>query len=70
MCFAKGREGAWEALRVECDIVVKGQSFDEVRRELIDEMQEYVAAARAEDEQTRVRFVNRRAPLHIRLACQ
>ena len=68
MCFAKGHEGAWEALCVDYDIAVQGTSFDDVRRELIDAIEAYVATARAEDAQTRVRLLNRRAPLHVRLA--
>ena len=68
MCFAKGHEGAWEALCVDYDIAVQGVSFDDVRRELIDAIQEYVSVARAEDDQTRIRLLSRRAPMHVRLA--
>jgi hypothetical protein len=45
---------------------VQGQSFSEVEQLLKISIQQYVQAALEEDEQTRVKLLNRRAPLHVR----
>jgi predicted RNase H-like HicB family nuclease len=65
-CFAEGKEGDWEGICVDLDIAVQGQSFDEVEQLLKISIQQYVDAALEEEVQTRVKLLNRRAPLHVR----
>ena len=67
LCFAKGRDGSWEALCVDYDIAVQGASFFEVQYDLADAISDYVAAAKEQDEQTRDKLLARRAPLWVRL---
>jgi predicted RNase H-like HicB family nuclease len=66
-CFARGREGDWEAICLDFDIAVQGVSFNEAREALEDAVASYVEAARQEDAQTRERLLNRRAPLRVAL---
>ena len=67
MCFARGHQGSWEALCLDFDIAVQGVSFEDVHRDLVDAIGEYVAAAREEDDVTREKLLNRRVPWHVRL---
>jgi hypothetical protein len=65
LCFARGREGSWEALCIDFDIAVQGASFSQVQADFNDAVAEYVEAARQEDAATRERLLNRRAPLSV-----
>ena len=67
LCFAKGRDGSWEALCVDYDIAVQGASFQEVQTDLAEAISDYVAATEDQDERTRVKLLARRAPLWVRL---
>lgn len=65
-CYAHGHEGAWEAICVDLDIAVQGSSLDEVRALLDVAIQSYCEDAIAEDRETAVRLLNRRAPFSVR----
>lgn len=67
LCFARGRDGDWEAVCVDFDIAVQGGSFTEVRQALEDAICCYVGAAQAEDAATRAKLLNRLAPLGVRI---
>ena len=66
LCFAHGREGAWEAICLDYDIAVAGRSFEEVKTLLERAIATYVEDAMNEDERTRCALLNRRAPFHVR----
>jgi hypothetical protein len=66
-CVAHGSRRGWEALCLDFDIAVQGDSFEEVRHNLEDAVRTYVEDAMQEDEPHRSRLLNRRAPLGIRL---
>ncbi|BBU62095.1 hypothetical protein MSC49_20300 [Methylosinus sp. C49] len=68
LCFAHGRAGEWEGVCLEFDLAVQGRSFNEVREALEDAVRDYVAAASDEDEATRTKLLNRRAPLWVFLS--
>lgn len=67
VCFAHGRTGEWEGICLDFDLAVQGRSFNEVREALEQAVGEYVAAAREEDDATRTKLLNRRAPLWVSL---
>lgn len=66
-CFARSHAGDWEGICVDFDIAAQGRSFNEVREALEEAVAEYVAAAHEEDEETRAKLLNRRAPLWVSL---
>ncbi len=65
-CMAQGHGDAWEAICLDLDIAVQGESFNDVKRALEDAIASYLEAARREDPQTRQRLLARRAPLSVR----
>ncbi|HXY58802.1 MAG TPA: hypothetical protein VEH76_09485 [Methylocystis sp.] len=65
VCFARGRDSDWEAICVDLDIAVQGQSFNEVRQALEEAVASYIEAAHAEDAESCARLLNRRAPLWV-----
>lgn len=67
MCVAKGRENDWEAICLDLDIAVQGESFDEVRATLLSALRTYIQDAEAEAPHVRDQLLNRRAPWHVRL---
>lgn len=66
-CFARGRPGEWEAICLDFDIAVQGQSFEEVMALLDVSIADYVESARQETPKVRDRLLRRAAPAHIRL---
>lgn len=68
LCVAHGRPEGWEAICLDYDIAVQGQSFAEVREVLNDAIHTYVEDAMKEDERTRRQLLDRRAPFWARLA--
>ena len=66
-CYAWGRPGDWQAICVDFDLAVQGESLEDVRRELADAIETYLeyVAGLPQDEQAR--FLNRKAPLGLRL---
>lgn len=67
LCFAHGRDSAWEAICLDLDLAVQGSSFDEVRELLSESISTYLQDALKEDERNATRLLNRRAPLGVRL---
>jgi hypothetical protein len=68
LCVARGGGDRWEALCLDLDLAVQGQSSDEVRALLEEAVNTYVEDASAEAEPARSRLLARRVPLHVRLA--
>jgi predicted RNase H-like HicB family nuclease len=70
-CFASGSavEG-WEAICIDFDIAVQGESFEDVFRLMTEAIQVYVDSALAEEPSVRDRLLHRSAPwwLKTRLA--
>ena len=66
-CYAWGRPGDWEAICVDFDIPAQGESFEEVRRELADAVDTYLDYVSDLPESERHGFLNRKAPLSLRL---
>jgi hypothetical protein len=65
--YAHGRPGAWEAICVDLDIAVQGESFDEVRGVLNEAVVSYIQDALKETPKDRNRLLNRRAPFWVKL---
>ena len=68
LCFARGDASGWEAICVDFDIAVQGNSFDAVKALLGEAIASYAADAMCESSDVRARLLSRRAPLHVRLA--
>ncbi len=67
-CFAQRRGKRWEAICLDFDLSVQGDSFEAVYRSLdaaVEEYLKYVAAL--EDPAEREAFLSRRAPWPVRL---
>ncbi len=62
LCFAHGRPGDWEALCVDFDIAVQGESFRDVQRQIELAVADYVLAVEGEEADQRSRLLRRRAP--------
>ena len=66
-CYAWGQPGDWEAICVDFDLAAQGESLDEVRSELRDAVDTYLEYISELPEKERARFLNRKAPLGLRL---
>ena len=66
-CVVRGHTEHWEGFCLDLDLAVQGRSYDQVRDGLLKAIDGYIEAALLEDEHTRERLLNRRAPLRIRL---
>jgi predicted RNase H-like HicB family nuclease len=66
LCYAAGRAGDWEAICVDLDLAVQGQSFDEARALLQRSIDLYVAEAAKEAPEEAARLLSRAAPLWVR----
>ena len=67
LCYAEGRDAAWEAFCVSFDLAVQGRSFDDVYRKLNEQIDLYLETVAALPAAERRRFLRRRAPLAVRL---
>ena len=67
-CFARGREGDWEAICLDYDIAVHGRSFEEVEKLLAISIADYVESASQEAPEAAKRLLSRRAPVRVWLA--
>ncbi len=65
-CFAHGKPGDWEAVCLDFDLSVQGETFEDVQQTLIAAINDYVLAARDEDEKTRAKLLNRKAPFWVK----
>ena len=66
-CYAWGKPGNWEALCVDFDIPAQSESFEQVRRELADAVDTYLDYVSDLPKSEQRRFLNRKAPLSLRL---
>jgi hypothetical protein len=65
---ARGKQGDWEAICVDLDVAVQGGSFSQVQDALKAAVIDYVAAAKAEqDDSQRQLLLARAAPLSVML---
>lgn len=67
LCYARSDGSGWEALCVDLDIGVQGESLNEVVDALNEAVVSYVEDAKKEDVATARRLLTRRAPWHVRL---
>lgn len=65
-CYAEGKNGEWEAICLDFDLVVQGNSFEEVYRSLNEGIVAYVGYVSELPEGEQQAFLNRKAPLSIR----
>ena len=65
-CIAHGHGSQWEGLCLDLDIAVQGKSLEEVKTSLESMVVSYIEDASQEDEATRNRLLERRAPLSVR----
>lgn len=66
LCFAQGHGDQWEAICLDLDIAVQGQSYQEVYEGLNDAILSYIADAQAEDPAVARQLLTRKAPWHVR----
>jgi len=69
-CYAWGREGDWEAICVDLDIAVQGESFDDVYRSLNVAVRDYIATTTEFSPEVRERLLGRRTPSWLRFWIQ
>ena len=67
LCYAQGHEGSWQAFCLDLDLAVQGLTFEEVYAALRLAIQDYVEAALQEDDPSRKRLLNRKAPFMERM---
>ena len=67
LCYASGHGHDWEAICLDLDIAVQGQSFDEVFNDLNEAIALYLESVRELPEAERAELLHRSAPLGVRL---
>ena len=67
LCHAKGHIGEWEAICLDLDIAVQGESFEDVFGSLNKSITLYLDTVEELPEADKARLLHRRAPLSIRL---
>lgn len=67
ICIAKGRGDSWEAICLDFDIAVSGDSFPAVKDSLNEAIVTYIQDALAERPEIRDRLLNRATPFFARL---
>lgn len=66
-CYAEGRPGDWEAICLDLDIAVQGESLEDVVASLQKAMRLYLEEAVKLPPADRDRLLNRSVPLRLRL---
>jgi len=66
-CYAEGSPGAWEAVCLDFDIAVQGDTFEEVYRDLNKGIALFVDYLKDLPEREQAVFLERKAPLSLRL---
>ncbi len=66
-CYAEGRDSEWEAICLDFDIAVQGESFEEVFHSLDDAVSLYLESVAALPASERTHLLERPAPLSVRL---
>ncbi len=67
LCVFRGADTEWEAICLDFDIAVHGESLSQVRDLLIHAVDSYIVDASQEVEPNKSRLLSRRVPLHVRL---
>ena len=66
-CYAVKRSDGWEAICVDFDIAVQGDSFSDVTHRLGQALQSYVQYINSlPNDEAKAAFITRRAPWHVR----
>ena len=66
-CYAEGRDGDWEAICLDLDIAVQGQSFKQVSKSLVEAIELHISTVMTLPESERRHLLYRPAPFSIRL---
>lgn len=66
-CYASGRDGEWEAICLDLDIAVQGESFDIVQRSLQEAVALYLEAVADLPAEQQRHLLHRPAPFSVRL---
>ena len=66
-CIAEGHNGQWEAVCLDFDLAVQGQSFEDVRRRMAEAVTSYLECVSELSESEKAQFLSRKAPWHMRL---
>lgn len=67
LCYAEGHGDQWEAFCLDFDLAVQGKSLPDVRAKLADQIGLYLESVWSMPAAERDAFLNRRAPLKLRL---
>lgn len=67
-CYAIGRGDQWEAICVDFDLAIQGNSLAAVQEGLNAMIASYIEDAKNESEETAAQLLNRSAPLSVRLS--
>lgn len=65
-CYAVKQKHGWEAICLDFDIAVQGESFSEVERKLREALNSYIEYVGTLSEQDQKRFLDRHVPCHVR----
>lgn len=65
-CYAHGNDEGWEAICLNFDLAVQGESFEAVRASLEQAIRMYIDYAVDQPEAVREELLSRRAPWHVR----
>jgi hypothetical protein len=65
-CVFEENQGTWEAVCLDLDIAVQGQSFEETYGSLRDGIAQYVDYVATLPESDKARLLNRKAPVSVR----
>ena len=65
-CYAVHHKEGWEAICLDFDIAVQGESFSEVSQKLGEALRSYIEYIMTLPAEDRARFLARRAPWHVR----
>ena len=66
-CYAEGQPGNWEAICLDFDLSVQGESFDQVYRDLHESILMYLDYIDELPKEEQAQFLNRQVPLTLRL---
>lgn len=67
ICFASGKPGDWEATCLNFDLSVQGDSFEDVQTVLHEMIVDYIESLVDLPKEEQMRFLNRKAPLFLRI---
>ena len=66
-CWAECNGGQWEAICLDLDIAVQGQSFEEIQGHMYKAIAEYLDYVSELPQEERSQFLSRKSPLGLRL---